>query len=70
MLIDIAAQQSHNAEAIEHAEMLFAPGQARMPAPLAAALRAAINAWTRGDEDTALEPLREASHWRRIWRTY
>jgi len=60
ILIDVAMRQERVADANENAKMLFGPGQAKVPDPLATMLQSSIGAWEAGEERTAKADLTEA----------
>ncbi|WP_375767465.1 protein kinase [Archangium gephyra] len=60
ILMALEARRGEVAEAVARARMMLDPTQIPLPAPLAGALRAALEAWRQGQRQAALEHLRRA----------
>jgi hypothetical protein len=59
-LIGAALVQNRTSEVLEHARVLLAPEQKRLPDALTAALEKALQTWDAGDEERARNQLTQA----------
>ncbi|QRN96806.1 protein kinase [Archangium violaceum] len=60
LLMAMESRRGEVAEAVERARVMLDPTQIPLPDPLAGALRAALEAWSQGQREAALEHLRRA----------